>query len=231
MRITVQAQIEGPDGQQSRSVVVGVIDGGADSAPASGLGLFLGESHAILQKLQAVLLREETAEFVEAASRCGTCSGRLTAKDTRSLVYRTAFGKAHLDSPRLYSRCAKCGTVACYGQTFSPLALALPERTHPQWTWLQSRYASVMSYRLAQIFLRDAFAAGRNLPASSLKLNLLAVGDKLEREAELAVARLARDLPASRNPVDPGARPSRCRSMPGTFEPHAGQAVLGGSQL
>ena len=127
--------------------------------------------------------------------------------------------KAHVDSPRLYSRCAKCGTVACCGQTFSPLALALPERTHPQWTWLQSRYASVMSYRLAQIFLRDAFAAGRDRPrpaatgrdrprpASSLKLNVLAVGEKLEREAEHAVARIARHLPASRNPVDPRRTP------------------------
>jgi len=93
MRITVQVQIEGSDDQVPRNESVGVIERDADSSPSSGLGQFLGESHAILQKLQAVLLREETAEFVEAASRCGTCSGGLTAKDTRSLVYRTAFGR------------------------------------------------------------------------------------------------------------------------------------------
>lgn len=41
--------------------------------------------------------------------------------------------------------------------TFTPLALALAERTQPQWAWLQCHYASVMSYRLKQIYLRDAF--------------------------------------------------------------------------
>lgn len=76
MRITVQAQIEGSDGQGSRSVTVGVIGRGADSAPTSGLGLFLGEAHEILQRLQAVMLQEQTAEFVDVASRCGTCSAR-----------------------------------------------------------------------------------------------------------------------------------------------------------
>lgn len=202
MRITIQAQVEDPHGHAPRSVTIGVIDRAADSAPASGLGLFLGEAHEILRKVQAVMLQEETTEFVEAASRCGTCSARRGTKDTKTLVYRTAFGKAHLNSPRLYCRCVACGTVACCGQTFSPLSLALPERTHPQWTWLQSRYASVMSYRLAQIFLRDAFPAGRDLPASSMKLNVRAVGERLEAETERAVARFARDLPGARNPVD-----------------------------
>lgn len=202
MRITVTAQVEGADGKAARSVTVAVIERCANFAPSSGLGLFLGESHELLRKLQAVVLQEETAEFVEAASRCGACKAQLATKDTKALVYRTVFGKARLDSPRLYCRCVECGMVACLGHTFSPLALALPERTHPQWTWLQSRYASVMSYRLAQIFLRDAFPAGGSLPTSSLKLNVRAIGERLERESEHAVAQLARELPASRKPVD-----------------------------
>jgi hypothetical protein len=87
-------------------------------------------------------------------------------------------------------------------QTFSPLAQALPERTHPQWTWLQCRYASVMSFRLAQIFLRDAFPAGKSLPVASIKVNLRSVGTRLERETQEAVTRLAAQLPSrSMNPL------------------------------
>ena len=63
----------------------------------------------------------------------------------------------------------------------SPLAHALPQRVHPQWSWLQCRYASVMSYRLAQVFLRDAFPGGGQLAASSVKANLRFVGDRLEQ--------------------------------------------------
>lgn len=117
------------DTRRHRSSKVGVIERAAASAPTSGLGLFLGEAHEVLRELQALVLREETAEFVETASRCGACSARLATKDTKTLVYRTVFGKASLNSPRMYSRCVGCGAVACLGQTFSPLALALPERT------------------------------------------------------------------------------------------------------
>ena len=108
-------------------------------------------------------------------------------KDSKTVVYRTAFGKARLDSPRLYSRCGGCGASALAQASFSPLAEALPERTHPQWLWLQSRYAAVMSYRLAQIFLRDAFPAGRSLPVSSVKVNTRRVGQRLDAETLTAV--------------------------------------------
>ena len=46
MRITVQALIEGIDGQAPTSVTVGVIERDADRAPSSGFGLFLRETHA-----------------------------------------------------------------------------------------------------------------------------------------------------------------------------------------
>jgi hypothetical protein len=70
--------------------------------------------------------------------------------------------------------------------TVSPLAHALPQRVHPQWSWLQCRYASVMSYRLAQIFLRDAFPGGCELPSSSVKVNVREIGNRLEQEARRA---------------------------------------------
>lgn len=84
--------------------------------------------------------------------------------------------------------------MAARAMTISPLAQALAERTHPQWTWLQCRYASVMSFRMAQIFLRDAFPAGKSLAVSSLKVNLRAVGSRLEGEAQAGVQRVASRL-------------------------------------
>ena len=46
-----------------------------------------------------------------------------------------------------------------------------------------------MSYRLARILLRDAFPGGPSLPASSLKANVRAVGDRLEAEVRAATER------------------------------------------
>lgn len=149
MRISIQACIEGEGVQPSKVITVGVIERAADGAPASGLGLFIRESQELLRQLQAVVLNEQVDQFIRVASRCQWCGSRLGVKDTKSLVYRTAFGKARLRSPRFYSYCGACGYCSSNKGTLSPLAQALPQRVHPQWTWLQCRYASVMSYRLA----------------------------------------------------------------------------------
>jgi len=110
---------------------------------------------------------------------------RRATRDQRheALGYRTTFGKARLRSQRFYSHCCACGFRLGDKATVSPLAHALPQRVHPQWSWLQCRYASVMSYRLAQIFLRDAFPGGSQLPISSVKVNVRKIGDRLEKEA------------------------------------------------
>ena len=187
MRITIQAVVEDPGGRAPRTETIGTVERDADGTPASGLGLFLRETHVLLQQLQAIVLRGQVAQFVERASRCRQCGGQLATKDSKTVVYRTAFGKARLDSPRLYSRCSGCGAGASPQASFSPLAEALPERAHPQWLWLQSRYASVMSYRLAQVFLRDAFPAGKSLSVSSVKANLRRVGQRLDAETQAAV--------------------------------------------
>ncbi|MEP6593344.1 MAG: hypothetical protein ABJC51_06615, partial [Acidobacteriota bacterium] len=191
MRFVVEVRIEDDDYARTSPVTVGVIDRGADLTPASGLGLLLQETKDLLRELQTIVVAEQAARFVSAASRCSSCSTSLGVKDTKQLVYRTTFGIARLVSPRLYSRCTLCGTMAGQAKTVSPLARALPERTHPQWKWLQCRYASVMSFRLAQIFLRDAFPAGRSLAVSSLKVIVRDVGSRLEREAQAGVQRVA----------------------------------------
>jgi hypothetical protein len=203
MRFVIEVRIEDGDHSRPPPVTVGVIERSAELTPASGLDLFLQETKNLLLELQAVVVAGQTAQFVSAASRCRTCSTTLGVNDRKQLVYRTAFGIARLASPRLYSRCPHCGTMVGRANTVSPLAEALPERTHPQWTWLQCRYACVMSFLLAQIFLRDAFPAGQSLAVSSLKVNLRAVGSRLEGEAQAVFNALPRGSRAEPRPHHP----------------------------
>ena len=206
MRITIQATIDGVKGQLPRTETLGTIERDDNWVPASGLGLFLRETHALLRQLQSVVLAEQVARFVERIAHCGQCGCHLATKDSKTIVYRTAFGKARLASLRLYSRCDCCGTWAARKGSFSPLAEALPERTHPQWLWLQARYAAVMSYRLAQSFLRAAFPAGQSLPVSSLKVNTRRVGQRLDAETQVAVDAIVH---APRRMQDPSPAPSQ----------------------
>lgn len=59
MRITIQAIVDREDGSCPVGVSVGALTRNADHDPASGLGLFVGESHDILQKIQGSLLQEQ----------------------------------------------------------------------------------------------------------------------------------------------------------------------------
>jgi hypothetical protein len=191
MRVSIHATIENENGSSSQAIQVGEITREAGVDPASGLGLFVREANALLQQIQSVVLNEQADEFIRVAAGCLACGRRLGIKDTKSLVYRTVYGKALLRSPRFYSRCSACGFRSGDGDTVSPLAHALKDRSHPQWTWFQCRYASVMSYRLAKIYLRDAFPGGKDLPASSIKRNVGAIGQRLEREVKQATGEAA----------------------------------------
>lgn len=77
MRIAIHARIEGEDGQVQSSVEIGAVERDSQDAPSSGLGLFLRDTHSILQKLQDVVLQEQVARFVQDAAMCRGCGHRL----------------------------------------------------------------------------------------------------------------------------------------------------------
>ena len=151
------------------------------------------EAQELCGALQELAIREQVGELVEAMKRCSACSHSLGLKDKKQLVYRTAFGKYRLPSPRLYSRCAHCGHRSHEAETFSPLATALPERSHPQWVWLQTRFASVMSYSLARTFLKHGYTGANGVPATSIRTHVQRVGATLEAETQSRVEQVLRE--------------------------------------
>jgi len=56
MRISIQACIEGEGAQPSKVITVGIVEREDNFAPASGMGLFMRETHSLLKQLQTVAL-------------------------------------------------------------------------------------------------------------------------------------------------------------------------------
>jgi hypothetical protein len=125
MRISIQACLESEGSSSPKVITIGCVERNPGVDPASGMGLFVREAHELLRQLHAIVLREQADEFVRVAAGCLACGRRLGIKDTKPLVYRTAYGKAVLRSPRFYSRCSGCGFKSGDGDTISPLAHAL----------------------------------------------------------------------------------------------------------
>ena len=212
MKSTLQALVEREDGTYE-SVTLYTLQRDASAPPSSGLGLFLGETRELCATLQNLAIREQVNELVDAMRRCPACWHPLGLKDQKQVVYRTAFGKCRLPSPRLYSRCAHCGHRVHEAETFSALAMALPERSHPQWVWLQTRFASVMSYSQARRFLSQAFAGALQLPATSIRANVQRIGARLEAETQ---SRVVPALPCSRSACSAHTPGRRGREVPAT---------------
>ena len=86
MRITIQALIEGVEGREPRAETIGVVDRDADGAPASGLGLFLRETHALLRQLQAVV----AGDHVDLRAFAGDRHRRVADLDARQAPAKAA---------------------------------------------------------------------------------------------------------------------------------------------
>jgi hypothetical protein len=173
MQIHVEVVIEGQRERQR----IATIQRSADLAAVDGLGLTLAESKDFLERLQATVVRGHADELVVANSACGGCGQPLARKGTSPIVYRTAFGKFTLSSPRLYSQC-RCGARACARDSFNPLAMHLAQRTHPELLYLQTRWASAMSFDRAAKLLSDVLPLGAAPGPSSIKAHASEQRDK-----------------------------------------------------
>ena len=89
-------------------------------------------------RLQKIVATAPTEEVIAANCLCGRCGEPLPKKGSASIVYRTAFGKLHLNSPRYYSTCI-CDHSGHEGASFNPLAASLTERSHPEFDYLQTQ--------------------------------------------------------------------------------------------
>ena len=67
-------------------------------------------------------------------------------------------------------------------RTFSPLAVVLRERTTPELSYLQARFAGLVSYGLSADLLNEILPLGRALHATTVRRQVQATAQRLEDE-------------------------------------------------
>jgi len=140
------------------------------------LGLTLEEGKQLLTRVQEIMVTHQATDYVEQHRACPHCQKRRGNKGKHEIVYRSLFGKLTILSPRLY-------TCTCQPQekrSFSPLAEILPERTAPEFRYLQSKWASLMSYGLTVDLLEEVLPLHTNI--STVIYQTHAVAERLEAE-------------------------------------------------
>src|SRR5436309_531070 len=115
------------------------------------LGLTLAEGKQLLREVQQRVVQQQATAFLAAQTACPTCGRERSTKDHKTLGLRTLFGKLSLDSPRLRQCCRKAGEAA----SISPLTQLVSERSTPELQYLETRWASLVSYGLTLRALHD----------------------------------------------------------------------------
>ena len=176
MKMTVQLVVCEDDGREETITDVVILE--KTCQQLEQVGLTLAEAKTLLQRLQQHLVERQAAAFVATRTHCQACGALLSTKGHHALTFRTLFGTIRLTSPRL----CHCPCTPHETATFSPLTELLPEHTAPELLFMETKWASLVSYGLTVQALTDFLPVDETLSVSTVRTNALAVAQRCEAE-------------------------------------------------
>jgi hypothetical protein len=120
----------------------------------------------------------------------------LCRKGKYPIVFRTVFGNVTLSSPRFY----RCGCQPADSQTFSPLIELFTEHTAPELLYLESRWASLISFGMTAALLKDVLPVADTTNPETIRCHLHKVADRHEADLDTSEPGSRNDGPAAGQP-------------------------------
>lgn len=175
MRIELHMVMVADDGTQQQQVITTLQ---REAPRAETLGLTLAESKQILQQMQQVIVHQQVRAFLAHQRPCPDCGKPRRIKEQATAPFRTLFGRVAVENPRWYH----CGCQEQPTKTLRPLAPLLPERTSPELRYLETRWASLVSYELATRLLHEVLPITATHSARTVRNHLLQSARRLEQQ-------------------------------------------------
>jgi len=195
------------------------------------LGLTLAEGKMILKDLQQIVVETQVASFLLPKRPCLECGQLRCIKGHHTLSIRSVFGLLTVKSPRLLH----CACRPQQTKTFSPLAELLPNRTLPELLFLETKWASLMSYGMTAKLLQEVLPIDEPLNTFTIRQHVADVAERLERELGEeqfcfieGCQNIWDQLPAPDGPLTVGIDGGYVRGQhkQGVFEVIAGKSLL-----
>ena len=177
MKIKVQVVVESDNGDTKAVEDIARLKRG--SLQPAELGLTLAEAKDLLESMQHTIVEQQVVEFLEQQARCPHCNKKRRGKGRHNpVVYRTLFGKLRLTSERFFH----CQCQPHTNWTFSPLAQLLNERSSPELLYLETRFASLMSYGLTVNLLQEVLPIDNTINAATVRNKVHDVGRRIDEQ-------------------------------------------------
>ncbi len=176
MKMRVQVVIESAVGEPTDVHEIACLQ--REELRPDTVGLTLDEAKTVLERIQQRIVEQQAAEYLRAQSRCPHCGNKRYHKGAHMVMIHTLFGKLRLKSPRFYH----CQCQPYPTRTFSPLTERLPERSTPELLYLETKWASLMSYGMTTKLLDEVLPIGKQVNAETVRHHLHAVAERTEAE-------------------------------------------------
>ncbi|ENM2140784.1 ISKra4 family transposase [Escherichia coli] len=177
MKLTFQIVITDESGS-SRTEELMSLQKSGDALNA--IGLSVSESKQLLGAVQKSLVQQQADEYIHQNIQCSHCLTKRRIKGQQKIQYRTLFGVIPLSGLRVYRcRCEESAT-----KTVSLLSDWAGDHTHPALKYIETRWASLISYEMTARLLKDVLPVGYSLNASTVRNHLCRVAQRLDSEAE-----------------------------------------------
>jgi hypothetical protein len=166
MRIEIQLRIVADD----NSVISEgeILQFGKGDDRLEMIGLPFDEAKAAPAGIQGGVVTAQAASFLARQRSCDLCGSLLLSKGPGRTRFRTAFGTIARSNPRFHH----CSCQPRAARTFSPLNLLLTARIAPELLYLETRWASLMSYGMTAELLKDVLPIGSTVDASTIRRHL-----------------------------------------------------------
>jgi hypothetical protein len=129
------------------------------------IGLSLSESKRVLKQLQKTIVSQQADRYTQAHRCCPSCHKKQRIKDAYDIQYRTLFGIVPIPNLRLFHcQCTKRST-----KTYSVLNGWLPEHNSPELQYIETKWASLMSYGMTVDLLTDVLPVNECLNAETVR--------------------------------------------------------------
>jgi hypothetical protein len=176
LRVELQLRIVSDDDTVIRDEVILQLDKSGDRLET--VGLCLEDSKDRLGRLQHAVVEAQAAAYVDRHRRCSACGRRLRGKGQYPIVFRTVFGHVPLASPRLY----RCRCHPADSRTFSPLTELFTEHTAPELLYLETRWASLISFGMTAALLRDVLPVADTTNPETVRQHLHKVATRQDAD-------------------------------------------------
>ena len=165
MQFKIQVSLDDEQGEVIAEDII-VLDKSSDGE--GFIGLSLSESKQLLKRLQHVIVTQQANLYTQTHRNCPPCDKKRRIKGAYNIQYRTLFGIVPLPDVRLYH----CQCTETPAKTFSVLNDWLPDHNNPELQYIETKWASLMSYGLTADLLKDVLPINDGLNAETVRHHL-----------------------------------------------------------